>query len=120
MKIVKVAMIILGILLLVGGLAMSVIVLRSGEPFACASSAISDKEYQQAIKDWEAAKGTPQENALRIKTEGKRTVYIMSLGSCDEAKSKKTLVTIASLAAAGLGFLLTIVGFFVGRKKATP
>lgn len=120
MKIVKFGMIILGILLLVGGLAASVMILRSDEPFACESSAISDREYQKAIAEWEAAKGTPQENALRIKTEGKRTVYMMSLVSCDEAKSKKILSTIASLAAAGIGFLLTIVGFFVGRKKVTP
>ncbi len=118
MKIIKVLLIILGILLLVGGAAAAIILLTAGENFRCKDVAISDKEYKDSIIEWQAAKVTPRENHLQKMTEGRREVYLGKLRSCDEAKSEKNIGTIVSVIVAGIGFLLTIVGFFVGRKKA--
>ncbi len=118
MKIIRVLLIIFGILLLVGGAVAAITLLTAGEHFRCKDVAISDKEYKDSIIEWQAAKGTPRENHLQKVTEGLRGVYLGKLRSCDEVKSEQNILTIVSLVVAGIGFLLTIVGFFIGRKKA--
>ena len=97
---------------------MAITNLTAGEPLRCSSVANTDKEFEKAIDEWKAAVGTPRETELKKKVEENSKLFFQELGYCNEAKLERAIVTIISLIVAGIGFLLTIVGFFIGRKKA--
>jgi len=118
MKIIRVGLVILGIVLLVGGVAVAITNLTAGEPLRCSSVAIRNKELEKAIDEWGAAIETPREPELKKKVEENSKLFFQALRDCNEAKLERAIVTIVSLIVAGIGFLLTIVGFFIGRKKA--
>ena len=103
---------------MVGGAATAITNLTAGEPLRCSAVADRDKEFEKAIDEWKAAAGTPRETELKKKTEESSQLFFQALRSCNEARLERNIVTIVSLIAAGIGFLLTIVGFFIGRKKA--
>ena len=97
---------------------MAITNLTAGEPLRCSSVANTDKEFEKAIDEWKAAVGTPRETDLKNKTEENSKLFFQALRNCNEAKLERNIVTIVSLIVAGISFLLTIVGFFVRRKKA--
>lgn len=97
---------------------MAITNLTAGEPLRCSSVAETDKEHEKAIDEWGAAIETPREPELKKKVEEKSKLFFQALRDCNEAKLERAIVTIISLIIAGIGFLLTIVGFFIGRKKA--
>ena len=97
---------------------MAITNLTAGEPLKCSSVANTDKEFEKAIDEWGAAIGTPRETELKKKMEENEKLFFQVLRYCNEAKLERNIVTIVSLIVAGIGFLLTIVGFFIGRKKA--
>jgi hypothetical protein len=104
--------------LLVGGIAVAITNLTAGEPLRCSSMADRDKELKKAIDEWGAAIETPRETELKKKVEENSKLFFQEIRYCNEAKLVRHIVTVISLIFAGIGFLLTIVGFFIGRKKA--
>ncbi len=80
MKIVKVLLMILGVLLLVGGAVVAITNFTAAEPFACSRVANHYKEWQQAIKEYKAGKGTPREKELKEKSDENKTLYRMARG----------------------------------------
>ncbi len=123
---------------------MAITNLTAGEPLSCSSVADRDKELTKAVDEWRAAidvadrdkefekdiddekaidewkapMRTPREIESKKKVEENSKLFFQALRDCHQAKAVRYIVTIVSLIVAGIGFLLTIVGFFIGRKKA--
>ena len=96
---------------------MAITNLTAGEPLRCAYVADRNKEFEKAIDEWEAAIETPRELELKKKVEENSKLFFQALRDCNKARLVRKIITIISLIVAGIGFLLTIVGFFIGRKK---
>ncbi len=110
--------IILGIVLSVGGLAVAVTNLTAGEPLRCSSVADRNKEFGKAIDEWKEAMETPREDELKKKTKESGDAFLQAVRDCNQAKLERGIVTVVSLIVAGIGFLFTIAGFFIGRKTS--
>lgn len=125
MKVAGVLLLILGIVLLVGGFIGAIN--NSGPPRSLCRMADEDQKVaEQAIREFEAidpAKGTIRERyELQKKADEKVKIYQHSGKLCREGKSITAFWFNSSLAVAGFGILLSIVGFFsffIGRKKET-
>jgi hypothetical protein len=121
-KIIRVGLIILGIVLLVGGIAVAITNLTAGDPLSCSAVAERNKELEKVFYEWRveiegAEIETSRELELKKNLQEKNELFFQALRSCHEARAVRILVTIVSLIVGGIGFLLTIVGFFIGRKK---
>ena len=90
----------------------------AGEPLVCSSVADINKEFEKVIDEWKAAIETPREPDLKKKVEENSKLFYQAIRDCNEARLKRYIVIIISLIGAGIGFLLTVGGFFIRRKRA--
>ena len=110
-------LLVFGLLLFLGGISGSG-VNRMIQPRVCETADEYNTEGDRAIKDADAAKDTPRQAELEAKAKDKLESAQIWLRGCIEARSTHIMFLIALLAAAGTGFLLMIVGFFV--RRVTP
>lgn len=110
-------LLIFGLLLFLGGIGGAV-VNRMMPLHQCELADQYDRESEQAVKDADAARGTPKQAELEAKAKDKIEWARTWLRGCIEARSQHMIYLVALLAAAGTGFLMMIVGFFVRRVRA--
>lgn len=120
---------ILGILLLLVGLLVLVIgvggaVMNFGFPpddLVCDMADRSRKEAEEALRQYEAAKGTPQEDILKFALDQKMESAKAAQDSCGRMKESYTTYGLIFLVVAIVGFFMVIAGaagaFFGLRKK---
>ncbi len=117
MKLLRTALIVIGILLLIAGIgggALSMIMPLSDDCYAAEQLGRSANE---AAKAAEAAKGTPQQAVLETKAKESAESAKPWIQRCADAKSKANTLFYAALVTAVLGVFISILGFFVLRKK---
>ena len=127
MKIIRTILIIFGILLFLAGLGLTFLTMMgpSGSDLMC-KYAERDKKYaDERLQSYEAAKakgtvkGFDLDELEMQSKEATRTADRMQI-KCDEEKSSSSFRSVISVFVLGLGILLSIIGFFIGRNKAVP
>ncbi|MEO8649531.1 MAG: hypothetical protein ABI539_10225, partial [Acidobacteriota bacterium] len=111
------ALLVLGLLMFLGGIAGAV-VNRVMPPGVCQTADDYYADAEKAVKDAEAAKGTPQQAQAEAKAKEKlETSRIWSIG-CSEAASTHLIFFAALLATGFFGLVMAVIGFFVRRVPA--
>ncbi|HJS50784.1 MAG TPA: hypothetical protein VJ781_02705 [Pyrinomonadaceae bacterium] len=124
MKIIGILLLFLGLFLMVVGFGASLFFfMNPAGNLECTFAEFDKEKVDQAEKEMQAVKGTPEEATLTPAYEAaKRTAYL-SQTKCNEIKTQKTVFTVVGGVAGVLGFFLALGGIgalIFGIKRARP
>lgn len=123
MKILRVLLFVLGLLLFAGGALLFITNETSsrglilGDDAACSTADQEQLKLEQLVKQFEAAKKTPEEIRLQFEVENQIKIADRWGKTCGTGKSGARFRFTVFLSVTVIGFLLLITGFFTGRKK---
>lgn len=114
---------IVGIVLAAAGLGLIVWGMTLGNP-GCETAEQYGREADEAYEKYEAAKarGASDSELYGLELDGNRKVKAANefQDICANNKSSKRLFLTLFAVLAGVGILLTVLSFFVGRKPSPP
>ncbi|CAN5255950.1 hypothetical protein BH20ACI1_BH20ACI1_04090 [soil metagenome] len=125
MKIVRTTLIIFGILLFLIGLGLGFL-LMMGSALPCKHADERQKEADARLQSYQTAKAkaTSDYDIKVIDSEKELKNAIDSLkiaqNACASEQSSRRFGIVIAVLLTGLGVVLSIIGFFIGRKKAVP
>jgi hypothetical protein len=109
---------IIGLLMfLVGGL-VAVATPYGYATMTCDTADEKKVKVDDLMKKHEAAKGRPDEIAVRVELERELESYKLWNESCGRELSTKRMFQVGSIAVALFGFLLFVIGFFIRRVRS--
>ena len=120
MRIIGMLVLLTGLLLLVGGAAMlarSEGRSRGLDNWACRQAEEKGRSAAQKVRQWEAARGTPDEARLQVEANNELRTARMLDESCADGRAWDSRRRTVFSSGAGGGLLLSIAGFFIWRKK---
>ncbi len=122
MRIIGMLLLLVGLLLLAGGVGMLVRSEgRSGglDSWACRQAEEKGRSAAQKVRQWEAARGTPDEARLRVEADNELRMARTFDEACANGRAWDSRRRTVFSSVAGGGLLLSIAGFFIWRKKRT-
>ena len=122
MRIIGMLLLLAGLLLLVGGAGMLVRSegrSRGLDSWACGQAEEKGRSAAQKVRQWEAARGTPDEGRLQAEANSELRAARMLDETCANGRAWDSRRRTVFSSGAGTGLLLAIAGFFIWRKKRT-
>ena len=109
---------ILGLLMFLGGGIVAIATPYGYATMTCDGADEKKVKVDDLMKKYEAAKGRPDEIAIRVELERELESFKLWNESCGRELSTKRMFQVGSIAVAIFGFLLFVIGFFIRRVRA--
>lgn len=110
---------IVGLLMFLGGGLVAVATPFGYSTMSCDVADQKSAKVEELKKKYDAAKGRPDEFAIRVEFEQELNSFRLWNEGCSRERSTKRMFQVGSIAVALFGFLLFVVGFFI-RRVRTP
>lgn len=126
MKIVRTTLIIFGILLFLIGLGLGFRLMMMGSTLPCKYADERQKEADAMLQSYQTAKAKATSDydikVIDSEKELKNAIdsFKIAQNACASEQSSRRFGIVITVLLTGLGVVLSIIGFFIGRKKAVP
>ena len=121
MKIAGILLSLFGTLLFLGGAAVEITLALAEPPIRCDPVKHAQQRVEEASRELASATGTLRQAQLQEKLNQEKLLLALANGSCDEAWTGRYVQMGVAGGAAMIGgatFILGVILFFVGRRRA--